>query len=107
MNNISLIKVTSFVCVLASASFLVSAENNNVLFDEPNAATTESHSVTKVPSFSELISRLDNNKDGMLNQSEVSVSNNSFLKNAFAKIDQDNNLAISETEFNNYTAKIK
>jgi hypothetical protein len=104
MNNVSLIKVTSFVCVLATASFLVSAENNKVVFEAPTAA---SQNVTEVASFSELISRLDNNKDGMLNQSEVSVSNNSFLKNTFAKIDQDNNLAISETEFNNYTANIK
>ncbi len=55
--------------------------------------------------FSELISRYDNNKDGLLNQSEVSKSNNSFLKSAFAEIDQDNNLAISKTEFNTYIAK--
>ena len=98
MSNISLIKVTSFVCVLASFSFLVSATNQNSM-------ASELQNSAKKMQFSELIRRYDNNKDGLLNQSEVSKSNNSFLKSAFSAIDQDNNLAISKAEFTTYIAK--
>jgi len=100
MNNISLIKVTGFVCFLASFSFLVSA-NNQITTGKELAQNQPS----KAADFSKLVSKLDNNKDGLLNQSEVALSNNTFLKNAFAQIDQDNNLAISKAEFNAYIAK--
>ncbi|RMA64763.1 EF-hand domain-containing protein [Ulvibacter antarcticus] len=50
----------------------------------------------KAPSFSELVEKMDSNKDGKLSEDELKGP----LKENFAKVDTDEDGFISEEEFN-------
>lgn len=101
MNQISLVKTTILVAVSVSASFLISAE------PVKSKLNTTINNVKEEISFAKVISKFDKNKDGQLNQLEVTNSTNVLLKKAFNAIDLNNDFSINEAEFNTYLAKIK
>ena len=54
--------------------------------------------------FSELITKLDSDKNGLLSQPEAQASKNKVLQGNFKKMDLNNDEQISEQEFNDFLA---
>ncbi len=54
--------------------------------------------------FSELITKLDSDKNGLLSQQEAQASKNKVLQGNFKKMDLNNDEQISEQEFNDFLA---
>ncbi len=102
MKNISLVKVTFMVVVAALASSFVSA-------DEDVNKTLEQAQEILAPQieFSELIEKLDSDKNGMLSEEEVSVTQSKLLQEEFKKMDNNKDKQIDEAEYNSYLAEVK
>jgi len=102
MKNVSLLKVTFMVVVAALASNLVNA-------DDDVQKTIEHAKPIIVPQiqFSELIEELDSDKNGMLSEEEVSVTQSKVLQEEFKKMDTNEDSQIDEAEYNSYLAEVK
>jgi Ca2+-binding EF-hand superfamily protein len=102
MNNVSLTKVTVAVVFAALASNFVMA-NGDVKALSAKATPVKTEQV----SFSQLINKLDSDKNGLLSQAEVLASESKLLLTEFTKMDTDGDSQISEEEFNQYIAQAK
>ena len=102
MKNVSLLKVTFMVVVAALASSLVNA-------DDAVEKVVEQKQPILVPQiqFSELIEKLDSDKNGMLSEEEVSVTKSKLLQDEFKKMDSNQDNQIDEAEYNSYLAEVK
>lgn len=110
MKNVSLTRVTAVVVFAAFASNFVMA-NEETKTVAVKAVSVKSTPATKeqVPqiSFTQLIVKLDSDKNGLLSQSEVLASESKLLLTEFTKMDTDGDSQISEEEFNQYLAQAK
>jgi hypothetical protein len=111
MNNISLMKTTFLVLIITSASFFVSAENPRQAIKSINKEVAQTamppltYGAKGKVSFSMLLEQFDSNKDGLLNQSEITASKNKLLNRVFKEMDKNSDLAINEVEFNHFQHK--
>ncbi len=105
MKNVSLFKVTAMVVSVAFASSFVNAEDKiNKAIEKVQSDVAE---LAQQLEFSNLIEKLDSDKNGMLSQSEVSTQQSQLLHDVFNKIDINQDKQIDEAEYNNYLAQVK
>ena len=98
MNNVSLMKVTGLVLVVAFASTLVNAN------EKPKTTVS---TVSQLVDEKELFTPLDTDKNGLLSKKEVLESSNTLLQKEFDKIDVNSDSDISQEEFKVYLSKVK
>jgi len=91
MKGISLIKVTLAIFATTLLSLTVSAEE-----DVKTKQITTDSSVTQQVQFS----KLDLDKNGLLNEAEVATDK--LLHDAFAKVDINGDATISKAEYSNF-----
>jgi hypothetical protein len=114
MKNISLMKVTAMVVVVtvALASSFVNAEDKlSKAVEKVDKVIEQSQSdlaeLAKELKFSTLLENLDSDKNGMLNQAEVSSNQSQLLHKEFTKMDVNQDNEIDEAEYNTYLSDIK
>lgn len=118
MNNISLRKVTLLVTTCALASYFVSAEDKLTNLDVPVTEISVIKPVAKkvlsadnlimtVKNIPALLTQHDNDKNGLLNETEVLASKKKLLVNHFKDIDKNNDAGISEEELVSYISALK
>ena len=90
----SLKKVTLVVVSSLVAAFYVSA-------NEPAKVSDEMMSKAKVD-LSQLLTKFDNDNNGLLSKAEVAVSKNKTLLDNFDAIDANNDGALSEEELKSF-----
>jgi phosphoribosylcarboxyaminoimidazole (NCAIR) mutase len=118
MNSISLKKVTLLVGTCALASYFVSAEDNVASLEVPaveqvvtKPAATKVLSADKLvkvdKSIPTLLTQLDHDKNGSLNEAEVIASKDDQLVKHFKDIDKNADAEISEVELKSYLSALK
>lgn len=110
MEAISLKKVTAVVFIFIMGSYLANAsdaivEAQVIKTEVSNSDKSNSDKILK--SFSLLVKKYDLDKNGLLSEAEVKVSQSEKLQHHFAEIDVNTDASISEVEFNQYISQVK
>lgn len=95
-SNVSLIKVSILVVLGALVSSIVNANHDVKIMTEQAPIQ-----------FSALVAELDTDKDGLLSQAEVAISESKLLQDEFKVMDLNGDNQISAEEFNHYLVKAK
>ncbi|TWX59504.1 hypothetical protein [Colwellia hornerae] len=115
MNSISLTKVTLLVGTCALASYFVNAGDKVASLDIPTVEQTAVKPVaTKMLSVDNvakstpaILTKFDDDKNGLLNEAEVIASKNEKLVKHFKDIDKNADAEISASELKTYLAAVK
>jgi len=108
MSNLSLVRVSIGIVVVAAATFLVNANEVMPKASELKSEVKEALPTKSMPvkTYEQLLSQYDADKDGALSESELISSDNDALKIAFKKLDANNDSSISSYEFTAFTGKV-
>lgn len=82
----------------------IDADANNTISLEELKASLENRPMKKI-SAEKLIKKLDDDKNGTLNELEVAAKKNSLLVNHFKKIDTNSNGEIDQTELDAFLSR--
>lgn len=107
MNNLSLVKISLGVAFATVATFIAEANEIKTSINDAEAiVVTENQQATDVEAssfqqkaFSKLLVKFDADKNDVLSEKELSVSDNEALKVAFKNLDVNEDGNLSRDEF--------